>query len=151
VDTPANAEHASADLTVGRQFGQHERVFGRGSFFREARNNGTPVQTNDTSTGQGAVGADAQLGSVGSLALRVFGDVQGYNQNFSSVAADRNSEALTNIQHVPVQQAGGSALWSRPVGHRQSLVAGVDANEIMGWSNERTFTAGAQTARTVSG
>ena len=151
VDTAANTEHAAVELTLGRHFGEHNRVFGRGTFFREARNNGTPVQTNDTTTGAGAAGTDAQLGSFGSIALRLYGQVQGYNQNFSSVAANRNSESLTNIQHVPVQQMGGSALWSRTLGHMQSLVAGADSSEVMGWSNERTFSSGAQTASLVTG
>jgi outer membrane receptor protein involved in Fe transport len=151
VDTAANTEHAAVELTLSRRFGEHNRVFGRGTFFREARNNGTPIQTNDTTTGEGAVGADAQLGSLGSITLRAYGEVQGYNQNFSSVAANRNSESLTNIQHVPVQQMGGSALWSRSMGHMQSLVAGADSSEVMGWSNERTFNSGAQTASLVSG
>ncbi len=151
VDTAANTEHAAVELTLGRRFGEHNRVFGRGTFFREARNNGTSVQTNDTTTGAGAVGTDTQLGSFGSIALRLYGEVQGYNQNFSSVAANRNSESLTNIQHVPVQQLGGSALWSRSLGHMQSLVAGADSSEVMGWSNERTFSSGAQTASLVTG
>jgi outer membrane receptor protein involved in Fe transport len=151
VDTPANAEHAAVDLSLGRHFGEHSRVFARGSFFIEARNNGTVVQTNDTRTGQGAVGVDTQLGAAGSLSVRLYGDSQGYNQSFSSVAVTRMSESLTDRQHVPAQQLGGSALWSRPLGHKQSLVAGVDAVEVMGWSDESLFTAGTNTADTISG
>jgi outer membrane receptor protein involved in Fe transport len=151
VDTPANAEHASINLSLGRHFGEHSRVFGRGSFFTEARNNGTKIQTNDTGMGQGAVGADTQLGAAGSLSLRLYGDTQGYNQNFSSVAVSRMSEALTDRQRVPAQQMGGSALWSRPLGHKQSLVAGVDAVEMMGWSDESLFSSGTHTADTISG
>jgi outer membrane receptor protein involved in Fe transport len=151
VDTAANAEHASVEATAGRHFKKHDRVFARGTFFREARNNGTPVQTNDTTFGQGAAGVDTQLGAVGSLAVRAYGSVQAYNQNFSSVAANRNSESLTNIQYVPAQQTGGSVLWSRALGSMQNLVAGVDGSEVMGWSHERTFSSGAQTATSVSG
>jgi outer membrane receptor protein involved in Fe transport len=151
VDTPANAEHATLDLTVGRRIGEHSRVFGRGSFFREARNNGTPIQTNDTILGQGAVGADTQLDGVGSLSVRLYGDAQGYNQNFSSIAPDRMSESLTNMQHVPAQQMGGSAQWSRPLGRSQSLVAGVDAKEVMGWSHESIFSSGNHIADSISG
>jgi len=151
VDTPANAEHASVDLSLGRRFGEQSRVFARGSFFTEARNNGTVVQTNDTNMGQGAAGADTQLGAGGSLSLRLYGDSQGYNQTFSSVAVNRNSESLVDRQHVPAQQLGGNALWSRPLGHKQSLVAGLDALEVMGWSDESLFTSGTNTADTISG
>ena len=151
VDTPANSEHATLDLTVGRRLSQHSRVFGRGSFFREARNNGTPIQTNDTILGQGAVGADVHLDNLGSLSVRLYGDAQGYNQNFSSIASDRMSESLTNMQHVPVQQMGGSVQWSRPLGQSQSLVAGVDDKEVMGWSHESIFSLGNHIAESISG
>ncbi len=151
VDTPANTEHASVDFSLGRRFGESTRVFGRGTFFTEARNNGTVVQTNDTRIAQGAVGADTQMGTAGVLALRLYGDSQGYNQNFSSVSVTRNSESLTNRQHVPAQQLGGSALWSRPLGCKQSLVAGVDATEVMGWSDESIFSSGTNTADAISG
>jgi outer membrane receptor protein involved in Fe transport len=151
VDTPANAEHATVDLTLGRRFREHDRVFERGTFFREARNNGTPIQTNDTTFGEGVTGVDAQLGAAGSLAARFYGSAQGYNQNFSSVAASRNTESLTNIQYVPAQQVGGNALWSRALGSMQSLVGGLDVSEVMGWSHERTFSSGAQTATSISG
>ncbi len=153
VDTPANAEHATVDLSLGRHFGEYNRVFARGSYFTESRNNGTVVQTNDTRMGEGAAGADAQLGPGGTLSLRVYGDTQGYNQSFSSVAPNRMSEALTDLQHVPAEQLGGTALWSRPLGRRQSLVGGVDAVEVMGWSDESLFssTSGAHTANTIAG
>ena len=151
VDNAANSEHASVEVTGGRTFGAHDRAFGRGAFFREARGNGTPIQTNDTTFGQGTAGADAQLGAAGSLSVRLYGSAQGYNQNFSSVAANRNSEALTDIQYVPAQQMGGNGLWSRALGSMQSLVAGVDTSEVMGWSRERTFSSGAQTATSISG
>jgi outer membrane receptor protein involved in Fe transport len=151
VDTAANAEHATLDLTVGRRFGEGTRVFGRGSFFAESRNNGTRIQTNDTTLGQGALGMDTQLGGLGALTLRAFGGVQGYNQNFSSIAANRMSESLTDLQHVPAQQLGGGALWSSSLGNRQNLVAGVDAGEVMGWSDESIFSSRTHTANTVAG
>ena len=100
---PANSEDATVDFTVGHQLGEKGRVFVRGSFYTEFRNNGTPVQTNDTRMGEGAVGLDQQFGSSDSLTFRAYGLVQGYDQRFSSVAANRNSESLTDLQYVPEQ------------------------------------------------
>jgi len=153
VDRAANSEHASVDLTLGLHFRDKSRVFGRGSFFTEGRHNGTPIQTNDTQLAQGVAGLDTHLGALGPIFFRAFGQAQSYNQNFSSIAADRNSEALTNMQHVPAQQAGINAWWSNPLGHIQTLVAGVESAEVMGWSNESIFSAttGARTANTVAG
>src|SRR6202011_1892059 len=100
IDASANSERAALDLTVGHELGSKGRVFLRGNLFDESRNNGTPVQTNDTHIGEGAIGIDKQVGTNDSFTGRVYGDVQTYNQRFSSVAANRATESLTNIQHV---------------------------------------------------
>jgi len=151
VDTPANSAHSTLNANVGRHFGEHGRVFAGGSYFEESRNNGTPIQTNDTQIGQGILGTDTGLGAAGTLAVRFYGSGQSYRQNFSSVAASRNSESLTNQQHVPSRQLGGSAQWSRPLGRHQTLVAGVDAQKTTGLSLEDIFSAGAQTFRNNAG
>ena len=146
VDTEAGSEHGTADWMIGRKIGNDSEVFARGWFLNDSRANGTPDQVNNTRLAQGALGANLQLGSVGSLTLRFYGDAQTYNQTFSSVAADRNSETLTDIQAVPSQGTGGSAVWSRGLGKRQTLVAGFDAHEEIGHSNEMLVAAGRYTS-----
>ena len=131
---------------VGRKFGNGSDVFARGWFLNESRANGTPDQVNNTRMGEGALGADLQLGKFGALTLRFYGDAQTYNQTFSSIAADRNSETLTDVQAVPAQGVGGSAVWSRAVGKRQTLVGGFDMQENMGRSNEQLLLAGKDTS-----
>jgi outer membrane receptor protein involved in Fe transport len=151
MDTPANSENAAVDLNIGHQLGDKGRVFARGSFFTEFRNNGTPVQTNDTRLGEGALGLDKQFGSKDSLTFRTYALVQGYNQNFSSVASDRNSESLTDIQHVPEQVGGGAMQWTHLLGEHQSLIGGMDLMEVMGASDEQLFSSGTHTRNNASG
>ncbi len=151
VDTPANSEDATVDLTVGHQLGDHGRIFARGSFYTEFRNNGTPVQTNDTRTGEGAVGLDQQFGNSDSLIFRAYGQVLGYDQRFSSVAADRNGESLTDMQHVPEQVGGGAAQWTHFLGKHQTLIGGMDLMEVMGASDEQLFSSGVHTRNNASG
>jgi outer membrane receptor protein involved in Fe transport len=151
VDTSANSEHAALDFSVGHQFGSNGRVFLRGNLFDESRNNGTPVQTNDTRIGEGAIGIDRQVGTNDSLTGRVYGDLQSYNQRFSSIAANRATESLTNIQHVPAQELGGAVLWTHVLGRSQTLVGGADLLEVMGASNEQLFSSGTHTQNKVSG
>jgi outer membrane receptor protein involved in Fe transport len=139
VDTAANSEHATIDLDLGRHLGEQTRVFGRGAFFTEGRHNGTPIQINDTQTGQGVLGTDSEWVPVGSVSARLYGDVQGYSQTFSSIASNRDCETLTDMQHVPSQELGGSGSWSRPAGSKQNLVAGFDAQEVIGASHENLF------------
>jgi outer membrane receptor protein involved in Fe transport len=151
VDTAANSEHASLDFNVGHELGTDGRVFLRGNLFDESRHNGTPVQTNDTHIGEGAIGIDKRVGSNDLLTGRVYGDVQGYNQNFSSIAANRDSESLTDIQHVPAQELGGAAQWTHVLGRDQTLIGGADLLEVMGASDEQLFTSGTHTQNKVSG
>lgn len=151
VDIPAGVSDATADLMVGRKIGEDSLIFARGWYFNESRGNGTPVQVNNTRIGEGALGANLNLGGAGSLSLRFYGEAERYNQTFSSVAMNRNSELLTDVQAVPSQGIGGSVVWSRAVGKRQTLVAGVDDHQEIGHSNEVIFNSGKNLRDTFSG
>jgi outer membrane receptor protein involved in Fe transport len=139
---------------VGRKIGEKSEIFARGWYLDETRANGTELQRNDTKLGQGALGANLNLGGFGALTLRFYADVQTYHQSFSSVtsvASQRDTETLTDLQTVPSQGVGGSALWSRQVGKRQTLVAGFDDHEEIGASHDILFTKGAPSANQSSG
>ena len=154
VDTKAGSEHGTADLMVGRKIGEKSEIFARGWYLDETRANGTVLQRNDTKLGQGALGANLDLGDYGALSLRFDGDVQTYHQTFSSVTSvvsQRDTETLTDLQTVPAQGVGGSALWSRQLGKRRSLVAGFDDHEEIGASHDVLFTKGAPSADQSSG
>ena len=145
IDTPAGSEHGVADWMVGRKIGSGSEIFARGWFLNETRANGTPDQVNSTRLGEGALGANLQLGSAGALTLRFYGDGETYQQTFSAVAADRNSETLTDYQTVPSQGTGGSAVWSVGIGKHQTIVAGFDAHEEVGHSDEILYSAAKDT------
>jgi outer membrane receptor protein involved in Fe transport len=151
VDTPANSEDAAIELTIGHKLGARGRIFGRGTYYVESRHNGTPVQFNDTNLGEGAAGYDSQLGSNDSLSLRAYGLVQSYDQSFSSIALDRNSESLTDLQYVPEQVGGGGVQWTHSLGKSQTLIAGLDLMEVMGASDEQFFTSGVHTRNNAAG
>ena len=124
VDTKAGSDHGTADLMIGRKIGGQDEVFARGWLLDESRENGTPLQRNETKLGQGALGANLTLGDFGSLTLRFYADVQTYHQSFSAVAAGRNMENLTDLQTVPSQGVGGSVLWSRKLESVKQLSPG---------------------------
>jgi len=151
VDTPANSEDATVDLNLGHKLADQGRIFARGSFLTEFRNNGTPIQTNDTRLGEGALGLDEQFGGTDSLSLLAYGLVQGYNQKFSSIASDRNSESLTDLQHVPEQVVGGGVQWTHLLGRGQTLIAGMDLMEVMGASDEQLYSSGTHTRNNAAG
>lgn len=153
VDTNAYSQHGTADLTIRRKIGSAGNVFARGLYFDDSRNNGTMGQTNSIRLGQGALGADVTTASLGHLAIRAYGTFETYHQSFYSVPLDQNSQALTDAQTVPAQGIGASAVWSRGLGKRQTLVAGVDDHEELGHSNERIFSSftGKNTKDTFTG
>jgi outer membrane receptor protein involved in Fe transport len=151
IDVPAGAEHTTLELTLERAFSARGRVFARGSLFDESRENGTPLQTNSTYIRQAAAGLDWQSQKAGALSARLFASSQVFNQDFSAVASDRNSETLTRSQRVPAQQVGLSMQWSRLLGSRQTLVAGADAREVRGASDELGFFAGRLTSASGAG
>jgi outer membrane receptor protein involved in Fe transport len=140
IDAPANSRNVTVHARVGHALGSNGRIFARGNFFTESRNNGTHLQTNDTRLGEGALGLDQQLGQNDSLTFRLYTDVESYNQTFSAVAADRNSEILTNLQHVPEQVVGGGVQWGHTVGKSHTLISGADFYEVIGASNEVLLT-----------
>jgi outer membrane receptor protein involved in Fe transport len=150
IDTRANSEHATAEIGLDRRLGSANRFFANGEYFTENRNNGTRVQANDTQLFQVSSGVDANFGP-GALAVRMFGSGQSYNQSFSSIAADRNSESLTNLQHVPAQQVGGSARWSYLLAGKHTLIAGFEGQEVVGSSHEQVFVSNIHTANSVAG
>jgi outer membrane receptor protein involved in Fe transport len=153
IDTRAGSQHGTADWMIGRKIGQKSEIFGRGWYMDDTRKNGTPDQNNGIRLVQGALGANLDLGGAGTFTLRFYGVAETYHQTFSSVAANRDSEILTDIQDVPAQGVGGSAVWTRHLGSRQQLVAGFDEHQEIGHSNEAMFSGltGNHTKNTFTG
>lgn len=140
VDTAANSEDVTLYATVGYTLGSRGRVFGRGNFFTESRNNGTHEQVNDTRIAEGILGFDRQLGPTDNLMLRLYGNAGSYQQVFSSIAPDRNSEVVVDRQHVPDQLVGGTVQWVHSLHASHTLIAGMDLNSVMGTSDEQLFS-----------
>jgi outer membrane receptor protein involved in Fe transport len=134
VDSPANSRHELTTVDLGRHFGANGRIFARGSYFDEGRHNGTVIQLNTTQLADFVTGWDSDSKRTGAISARVYGLFESYHQTFSAVSGNRNSETLTDDQHVPSQSLGGSAQWSRPVGRIQTLVAGFEMREVHGQS-----------------
>jgi outer membrane receptor protein involved in Fe transport len=136
VDTRSGSQHGDVDWMVGRKIGEKSEIFARGSYFDDARNNGTVGQRNDIRLGMGALGANLDLGSAGTLTLRFYAEGETYFQNFYSVAFNQNSQGLTDSQTVPAQGMGASGIWRKNVGTHQTVVAGIDEHEEIGASHE---------------
>ena len=146
VDREANTRNKAIDLTL-----RHNDSYVRMSRYAESRNNGSPLQVNDTSIKQIAVGSEIRAGAGGSLVIRAYGSDQDYHQTFSAIAADRNSERLTVDQRVPSSGRGGSLQWFSTLG-RNVIIAGADGRQVRGASEELQYAVnGKVTPSRVSG
>ena len=137
VDVRADSDYQSGFASIGYTHGA-TRVLFRASGFKEDRGNGTPVQINTTDWHQFSGEATGQAGS-GVWSVRAAGGSQTYFQTFSSIAADRNSERLTNDQRIPIDFGGVSAQYASNLG-RHSWLAGAEARRTTSTIDERRYT-----------
>jgi outer membrane receptor protein involved in Fe transport len=126
VDRPSSSRHLTMDAVLRRS-----GFFLRASHYSESRNNGTPLQINDTTIRHIAAGFGGH-----SLTVRADGSDNRYHQTFSAIAANRASERLTVDQRVPSRSAGGSLQWVQAIGRRQALIAGAEGRWVAGASEE---------------
>ena len=145
IDSFAGSRNSNFSIRIGKKFGETASIFFKPSFFGESRTNGTPAQINRTHIRQFVLGGD--WGVQGSrfkvqspkLDWRFFGGAQIYDQTFSAVSADRNSESLNRLQRVPAQNIGVSTQFSGTIGAMQTFVVGLEAREVRGASDEIGF------------
>jgi outer membrane cobalamin receptor len=121
VDTPAGTSDIGGSLMLSKTFGPRTRGFLRFGSFGESRRNGTSLQINDTRITSLDLGSDWSSWHAGDFSLRLYGSSENFNQNFTAVAPDRNSEVLTNRQRNPSQQLGFAFQWRRPVRNKHLI------------------------------
>jgi outer membrane receptor protein involved in Fe transport len=143
VDTDAGTADLAGTLEVSRNLGEQGRFFVRGSGFGESRRNGTPLQLNDTTIPEVDLGLDWTTSHAGSFSARLYGSTEIYHQSFSAVAADRNSEALTDLQRNPSQQIGFVGTWTRLFAEKHKVAGGIEASDVRGQSEDTNYRAGA--------
>jgi outer membrane receptor protein involved in Fe transport len=146
VDTPAGTSDLAGTFTLSRSLSHAGRMFLRWNSFGESRRNGTLVQTNDTRISALDSGMDLSSLSSGDFSFRLYGSSEYFNQNFSAIALDRNSELLTNRQRNPSQQLGLVFQWRRTIKSRQSIAVGFEGRDVRGHSAEITFSSSRPTA-----
>ena len=133
-DAPASLRYGNGRIRIGYAVTKSFRLYAGSSFLSETRNNGTQLQRNDTRLFDVTGGAEIDNVASGTIEVRGYGSGQRYNQTFSALSADRNTETLTRVDGVPSQQAGGSALWRGSAG-RHNLVFGFDGRFVRGDAN----------------
>lgn len=150
IDRNINSEHDSGAFILQYGDARGTRGFARGATLLETRSNGTPFQINNNRLYELDLGGDVQS-SAGSFITRAYVMNESYNQTFSSVALDRNSEAPASLQHVPSHAFGVSEQWSAALGGRNVVVAGLESSLVSGATHDTALTNGVPGSVTRSG
>lgn len=151
IDTPAGTADLAGSLQLSHKLGEQGNFFLRWTDLAESRQNGTPDQTNNTRLPTVDLGADWTHSTAGSFSLRAYASDEVFNQNFSAVAANRDSEILTDVQRSPSYQVGAAAQWQRTFYARHTVTAGIEARDVHGHSFEITSNAAGPTADVDAG
>jgi outer membrane receptor protein involved in Fe transport len=146
VDMPAGSNRFGVNPFLEYVITKNWRMFAGAEYFEERRENGTPLQTNDTKILSGRLGTDLGSDKFGELTVRGWLLSEVYHQSFSSIAADRNSESLTRLQTVPSQSGGAKIQWSKVYSSRGTIFAGAESRIVIGSSNETAFAGGRATS-----
>jgi outer membrane receptor protein involved in Fe transport len=149
VDTPVAGHHASGEARLERELGGGALVFASGTIYRDSRENGTPLQVNETRLEEVRVGG-AVPAAGGTASARAYGTWESYTQSFSAIAADRESERLTTLQSVPSTAFGGVGQWTGAFG-AHTVAAGLEGREVTGESDETLFPFGGGTTYAAAG
>ena len=149
IDTVSNVSNQAARTEFHFPITPAFTTFLRGNLLNETRANGTPDQTNATRLWRYIGGADS-TNTFANLALRLYGSRESYRQGFSSVAANRDSETFTKLQHVPTDELGFSLQASRAFPHALTTALGLDLRDIRATDDETatpTFVTTSTSAR----
>ncbi len=160
-DDFAGSRNSNFSARIAKDFSETANIFFKTSYFGEARNNGTKLQNNRTHIRQFVLGSDVNLSNFKSqisdsfsnsnLNWRIYGGTQVFDQTFSAVGVDRNSENLIRFQRVPAQTFGFSTQFSTVFKENQTLIFGFEAKEVRGASNETGFFNGRATSNSGAG
>jgi len=150
VDLPSDV-HSQNGLVLAEHNQGPLRLFVRSNGFNDARNNGTPDQTNATRLWRFSTGSDWQGPHQGALGVRLYGSAEHFRQVFSSIGntptaaypdcSYRCEETPTRSSHSPENELGAVAHWTQPLGAGLVIVAGADSHDVRVWDNEQTYGA----------
>lgn len=135
MDVNATSQHETLNGRIDDQLTSNTLIFLGGRFFNEVRGNGTRLQNNATREGLLQAGLRSHTADGSNWQANFFSFDQRFRSSFSSIAASRQTETLTLLQHEPAYGYGGNAQWSRLLPGSQLLAIGGDGR----WTYARDF------------
>jgi outer membrane receptor protein involved in Fe transport len=147
VDEALGSRQHSARLAWRGPVGSQATLQLSGRYFREKRGNGTPLQKNDSESGQvAATLSGTTTGQLGWQATAYYQE-QSFASFFSSVNAARTAETPANDQFDVPATAGGASFSFVAQGDRSRTSGGADLRWVKGETRERFLFAAGQFTR----
>jgi iron complex outermembrane receptor protein len=137
VDKPASFESNNGGLKLTWRPSSQLTAFMGANYYQEGRDSGTKKTNNDWWFGDGTAGVDYRTDGGSNWQFRLFGGGEQFSNNNSSINAARTTEVRTLHQDIPVQNVGGSVVWSRPFGENNLLTLEFDSRFITADNKER--------------
>ena len=145
VDSTSDVTGEAGRLEMRTPFaGAKGSAFLRGNVLNEVRGNGSPLQTNATRLWRYQAGADADSARWGHGVVRGYGARESYRQSFSSITsvkAQRDTETLTKLQHVPLDEFGVVLQGSHALPAHVTAAVGADLRDVRATDDETSVTA----------
>ena len=150
IDANANSRHNNGVLTIEKRLSEpsavaddlsrsNGRVFVKTNIFSERRDNGTSLTNNKTYFRQIAFGADFSNEKTGAFQFRSFIEKQTYDQTFSAISNNRNTETLSRIQRIPSQAFGANLFYTKVFGANHVVSSSLEFKQVRGFSDEIVF------------
>lgn len=138
IDSSASADSDVLQFGGSLEISSTTSLRGQARRFREQRGNGTILTGNDTlALDLSAVLTTKFTALDAELQLAGYAQRRRFRSTFSSVNSTRDIETPALDQfRVPANAAGGSVVWSMPLGLQHSVTLGGDARWIEGETNE---------------
>lgn len=147
IDRPLFSRRQSGRLAWRQPFGRGTTLQVSGRYFHEERGNGTPLQRNDTESGQVAASLSGTTRAKISWNAAAYYQEQGFASYFSAVNAARSAETPANDQFDVPATAGGASLTFAAPGERSTTSGGIDFRAVRGETRERFLFASGQFTR----
>jgi outer membrane receptor protein involved in Fe transport len=139
VDVNADSKHQTGNWRFDYSPIRNFTLFHNGRYFKEDRNNGTPLVDNSTSEVYLGGGLRAVTPDGSDWQVNVYSHISTFKSSFSAVAANRASESLTLLQNVPYKDVGVNGQWFRRFDKVNLVSAGADTRWIKANNKEDVF------------
>lgn len=144
-DVNAASQHETLNGRIDRQVSKDALVFLGGRYFNEVRDNGTRLQTNASREGFLQAGLRSHTKDGSDWQGNFYSFDQRFRSSFSSIAPNRQSEALSLLQNEPAYGYGGNGQWSHPLPGSQVLMVGGDGRWTYARDHEIAFSSATAT------